>query len=96
MASKYEFAILEKRNGAVVVKAEPRDTDDIVEHLANRIKAKIVDKFVEDLASRGVGWFRSTPHVKDDARAAITQALNNDVTQAIEEVIFELKTKVTP
>ncbi len=72
MASRFEFAILDKATGKVIVKTEPRDTADIVE------------KFLEALAARGVGLFRTTTHVKADAR------------QALEQVIFELKAKVVP
>lgn len=96
MASRFTFAILDKATGKVIVQTEPRASHELVDMFADRIAAKGNDKFLEALAAKGVGLFRSTKHVQQDAKAAMEEVFLDAAKTTLEEVIFELKAKVTP
>lgn len=72
MASKYLFAIIDRETGAVIAAVEPRDSK------------QLVDEFGDRLATKGVGVFRPTKHVVNDAKTTL------------DEIIFELKAKIKP
>jgi hypothetical protein len=94
--SKFTFAILEKDTGKLVVQVEPRASQDLVAMFAERIKAKGHSEFIARLAEKGVGWFRGTKHVQQDAAEAVDEIFLEAAKTTLEDIIFELKSRVPP
>jgi hypothetical protein len=63
MASRFEFAIIDKQTGNIVVKTEPLGTHDII------------SQFVKRLRDKGVGFFRTENHVAADAQSALEELI---------------------
>lgn len=72
MPSKYFFAIIDRDTHAVIATTEPSNTGQFITDFGDR------------LATKGVGIFRTTKHVVNDAE------------NTLDEIIFELKAQIRP
>lgn len=79
MASEFILQIVHEPTGEIVVEWIPRDdAKEMIEDLLNRLEAMgtfqlPIDDILASIEAKGVGLFRTTPHVLQDVRDVLQE-----------------------